>query len=396
MTTHRAIRTPYSVRPLGSVVEFLDSMRRPVKAGERAEGSYPYFGANGQQGTIDGFIFDEPLVLLAEDGGHFDQPDRGIAYTISGKTWVNNHAHVLRPRPGLDLDYLCRVLKNRDVTPYITGSTRAKLTQAGASRITIPVPPLDEQRRIADVLDRADALRAQRRRAIALLDDLAQSIFLDMFGDPVRNHYRWGRTPLRDLVQRIESGNSPRCLDRPVAGDEWGVLKLGAVTSCVYKAIQNKALPPGESPSREHEVRPGDLLLSRKNTRDLVGACALVLDTPPRLLMPDLIFRLALRTGAPIDKVYLHRLLIQPTKRTVIRRLASGTASSMPNISKARLLDLPIEVPPLDLQRTFSERIRAIESLKEVHEASLVELDALFEALQYRAFRGELWEDTAD
>jgi type I restriction enzyme S subunit len=141
---------------LGDVVEFLDSKRRPVTESDRRSGPYPYYGANGLQGTIDEFIFDEPLVLLAEDGGHFDDPERGIAYRVSGKTWVNNHAHVLRPGPNLDLAFLCRVLENYNVTPFVTGTTRGKLTQAGASEIVIPVPPLAEQRRIAEILDRAE------------------------------------------------------------------------------------------------------------------------------------------------------------------------------------------------------------------------------------------------
>ena len=121
---------------------------------------YPYYGANGQQGTIANFIFDEPLVLLAEDGGHFENPDRGIAYRISGKTWVNNHAHVLRPKADIDLAYLCRVLENYDVTPFVTGTTRGKLTKGGASEIPIPLPPLHEQRRIAAILDKADRRHA--------------------------------------------------------------------------------------------------------------------------------------------------------------------------------------------------------------------------------------------
>jgi type I restriction enzyme, S subunit len=98
MITREQVIGVYPVKPLGEVVCFLDSKRKPVKESERRLGPYPYYGANGQQGTIDDYLFDEPLVLLAEDGGFFDQPDRGIAYRISGKTWVNNHAHVLRPK----------------------------------------------------------------------------------------------------------------------------------------------------------------------------------------------------------------------------------------------------------------------------------------------------------
>ena len=129
MITRETVGQAYPVKPLGEVIEFLDHKRRPVKESERSTGPFPYYGANGQQGTIDAYIFDEPLVLLAEDGGFFDQPERGIAYRISGKTWVNNHAHVLRAGRQIDVNFLCRVLENYDVTPFISGTTRSKLTK---------------------------------------------------------------------------------------------------------------------------------------------------------------------------------------------------------------------------------------------------------------------------
>ena len=187
------------------MVEFLDSKRRPVTESDRRAGAYPYYGANGVQGTVDDYIFDEPLVLLAEDGGHFERPERGIAYRVTGKTWVNNHAHVLRPLPGVDLGYLCRALENYDVTPFVTGTTRGKLTQAGAAEIPIPLPPLAEQQRIAKILDAADALRVKRRAALAQIDELSQAIFTEMFGDPTKNTKGWPVLPLFDAAD---------CLDR--------------------------------------------------------------------------------------------------------------------------------------------------------------------------------------
>src|SRR5262249_49270338 len=132
MISRSSVSGAFPTKPLGDVVEFLDCMGGPGTESERRAGPYRYYGANGQQGTIDDFIFDEPLVLLAEDGGHFGDPSRGIAYRVSGKTWVNNHAHVLRPNGELDLRFLCRVLENYDVTPWVTRTTRGKLTQAGA------------------------------------------------------------------------------------------------------------------------------------------------------------------------------------------------------------------------------------------------------------------------
>ena len=264
------------------------------------------------------------------------------------------------------------------------------VTRGMVEELEIPLPPLAEQRRIAEVLDRAEALRAKRRAALAQLDSLTQSLFLDLFGDPATNPKGWPRVPFRDLLENIDSGWSPKCLDRPVTGKEWGILKLGAVTWCEYDPMENKALPPDVEPDAAIEVKRGDLLFARKNTYELVAACALVRETPPRLLMSDLIFRLRLRPDAKVDSCFLHQLLIYPTKRRDIQKLAGGSAGSMPNISKARLETTAIEVPPIPLQREFARRVTAVEALKTAQRASLAELDALFATLQHRAFRGEL------
>ena len=270
------------------------------------------------------------------------------------------------------------------------GAIFKNLTTDQIKKIDIPELPLEEQQRIADVLDRAEELRSKRREAIAQLDTLTQAIFIEMFGDPVVNPKGWKRLPFAELLTNIDSGWSPICLDRPVSGEEWGVLKLGAVTRCEYNPAENKALPLGINPYPDLEVKTGDLLFTRKNTYELVAACALVRATPSRLLMSDLIFRFRLRPDAVVNPCFLHQLLIYPTKRRDIQKLAGGSASSMPNISKAKLQTTLIEVPPLDLQCKFARRVEAVEKLKAAHRASLSELDALFASLQHRAFRGEL------
>ena len=277
-----------------------------------------------------------------------------------------------------------------DMQRHLHGATMQHVNRGEFLSTLVYCPPLAEQRRIADVLDRAEALRTKRRAALAQLDIMAQSIFLDMFGDPAKNPKGWPVSPFGELLANIDSGWSPPCLDRPVENGEWGVLKLGAVTWCEYDPTENKALPPGVEPDMDLEVRAGDLLFSRKNTQDLIAASALVLKTPPRLMMSDLIFRLRLRADAPMDVSFLHHLLMYPTKRKAIQRLAGGSAGSMPNISKARLASMLIEIPPLPLQFAFAERLAAIQALKSSHRGSLAELDALFASAQHRAFRGEL------
>ena len=172
---------------LGDICEILDKNRIPITASNRQSGPYPYYGANGVQDYVDDYIFDDELVLLAEDGGSFGSKDKPIAYRVSGKCWVNNHAHVLKPKDGLDVDYLCYSLMFYDVSGLVNGATRQKLTQAEMRKMEIPLPPLDEQRRIAAVLDKVTGLIAKRRQQLEMLDELVKARFVEMFGDSNNN-----------------------------------------------------------------------------------------------------------------------------------------------------------------------------------------------------------------
>lgn len=107
--------------------EILDSMRVPITASKREIGEYPYYGANGIQDYVADYIFDDELVLLAEDGGNFGSKERPIAYRVSGKCWVNNHAHVLKPKVGLDIDYLCYSLMFYKVDGLINGASTVNI-----------------------------------------------------------------------------------------------------------------------------------------------------------------------------------------------------------------------------------------------------------------------------
>lgn len=327
-------------------------------------------------------------ILFAKIGEAIRQ---NFKVTTSIECLIDNNVMGLIPNKSrVEPRYLFHFLRSIDIYRLAEKTTVPSIRKSTLEKVPIPLPPLEEQQRIADVLDRAEELRYKRREAIAQLDILTQAIFLEMFGDPVRNPKRWKRLPFAELLDNIDSGWSPICLDRPVSDGEWGVLKLGAVTWCEYNSKENKALPLGVKPNPALEVKTGDLLFTRKNTYELVGACAIVRETPPRLLMPDLIFRFRLRADAAVNPYFLHQLLIYPTKRRNIQKLAGGSASSMPNISKAKLQTILIEVPPLNLQQEFAHRIEAVEKLKAAHRASLSELDALFASLQHRAFRGEL------
>ena len=232
----------------------------------------------------------------------------------------------------------------------------------------------------------ADALRAQRRQTIAHLETLAQSIFHEMFGTPTESA---GGEELGEILSSIDSGTSPVAEDRSARPDEWGVLKVSAVTSQTFIESENKALM-ASAPVVRNEVRAGDVLFTRKNTPNLVAAVAIVRTTRPRLLIPDLVFRLNIADRERLHPEYLQAVLSNPAKRSSIQRLSGGSAASMSNISKAKLAKVKIPVPAFSLQQTFATRIAAVERLKEQHQRHLTELDTLFASLQHRAFTGQL------
>lgn len=172
---------------LGDVCEILDSKRVPITAHERKNGSYPYYGANGIQDYVADYIFDDELVLLAEDGGNFGSKEKPIAYRVSGKCWVNNHAHVLKPKECLDVDYLCDSIKFYDVSTIVNGATRQKLTQSAMVEMKIFLPPLETQKQIAAQLDKCTSIITKHKQMLEKYDTLIKSRFIEMFGDPKIN-----------------------------------------------------------------------------------------------------------------------------------------------------------------------------------------------------------------
>ena len=267
---------------------------------------------------------------------------------------------------------------------------RRSMTKADFLKLEIPFPPVNDQIRIAHLLGKVEGLIAQRKQHLQQLDDLLKSVFLEMFGDPVRNEKGWEKKPFSKLLVDIESGKSPKCEARPAANNEWGVLKLGAVTRCTYDECENKALPENVSPSLRDEVKAGDLLFSRKNTYELVAACAYVFTTRPKLLMPDLIFRLVFRDDAEVNPIYMWKLLIAGSQRKAIQSLAAGAAGSMPNISKSNLREVQLPIPPLPLQDEFAAIVNKVEGIKSRYQKSLADLEDLYGALSQQAFKGEL------
>jgi type I restriction enzyme S subunit len=248
---------------------------------------------------------------------------------------------------------------------------------------------IDDQKRIAKVLSQCEALIQKRKESIDLLDDLLKSTFLEMFGDEFKRATEW-KTKLIDVAPSIDSGWSPVCESFPRnSDDQWAVLKLSCVTRKNFDPTKNKACLPNTFIKKALIPKKGDLLFSRKNTFELVGATAYVFDNYQNLILPDTIFKINYKPQK-INGIFLWYLLNDEGFSKKVRYLANGAAGSMPNISKAKLLNLAIPSPSMSLQNKFSELVDKVLNLKAQFMDSLNELENLYGSLSQKAFNGEL------
>ena len=164
-------RKPYpewSACTLQDAVDFLDGQRKPLESADRAkrQGKYPYYGASGIIDSIDDYIFDEPLILLGEDGANIINRSSPLCFIATGKYWVNNHAHVMRPHKGQNIRFLCELLESLDYTRYNTGTAQPKLNQEKCRTIPLSLPIYEEQCHIADFLAALEHKYAQENEEL--------------------------------------------------------------------------------------------------------------------------------------------------------------------------------------------------------------------------------------
>jgi len=259
------------------------------------------------------------------------------------------------------------------------GANLPRISPTTLGSFKVPLPPLAEQRHIADILDKADALRAQRRAALAELDTLTQSIFLDLFGDPARNTKRLPTTTLGHLGKWQSGGTPSRAKEAFFSGSiPWfssGELEGGYIFAS-KEHISETALR--ETSARR--VPSGSLMLGMYDTAALKAAIAGIDCSCNQAI--------AFSTIAPklAETIYVYSAIV--LGREDFRRLQRGVRQKNLNLSMIR--DIRIPLPPLKMQQDFARRITAIETLKSRHRTALAELDTLFASLQHRAFRGEL------
>ena len=338
--------------------EILDSLRVPITASYREEGKYPYYGANGIQDYVADYIFDDELVLLAEDGGNFGSKERPIAYRVSGKCWVNNHAHVLKPRDGLNVDYLCYSLMFYKVDGMINGATRQKLTQASMRKMQIPYRKIEDQLHIVDKLEKVIGIIEKYRRELNLLDNLIKARFVEMFGDPVSNQHGYEKVCLSELADikigpfgsllhkedYIEGGhpllNPSHIIDGKVAPDN----KL-SISDEKYNELS------------AYQLHVGDVIMGRRGE---MGRCAVVPDEGYLCGTGSLM----IRTKGDVTADYIQKVISFPSFKKTIEDMAVG--QTMPNLNVPIVSTFQIVKPPIEVQNRYYTFVAQVNKSKVV------------------------------
>lgn len=326
-------------------------------------------------------------VLLTVKGAGCGKSNLGLDAAIGRQLMA------LRPNKAkLDRNYLFAFIRSQEarICALGQGATVPGISKGDIEKLHIPCFPLPEQRRIAAVLDKADAIRRKREEGIRLTEELLRSTFLEMFGDPATNPKGWDIVTVSQIVREMEGGKSILADADESASTPYRVLKVSAVTWADYRPDESKPVPIDYAPPPAHIVKKGDLLFSRANTTELVGATVYVFDTPPNRLLPDKLWRFVWNDEKAIDPQYIRVLFMTAAIKRELGKRATGTSGSMKNISKAKLMTIPIPFPPIGIQRKFGVFAMSQHRLLTERQQGAISTSLLFRSLVQRAFRGEL------
>ena len=338
--------------------EILDSMRIPIKASDRKEGPYPYYGANGIQDHVDDYIFDDELVLLAEDGGNFGSRERPIAYRVSGKCWVNNHAHVLKPKnDSLDVDYLCYSLMFYNTVGLVNGATRQKLTQATMREMLIPMRSIEEQKHIIEMLNRVVEIKFHRQNELVKLDELIKARFLEMFGTLDSPTQEFRKATLKELCNKITDGKHGGC--KSEAGTERYFVGAREIydDEVHYDTAAEINTEEFEKDYKRCDLEIGDFLIV--NTGATIGKSAIASDerTEHTLLQKSVAL-------LKVKQEVLNPIFLKWCYRVNKQMYMVESASAQPNLLLSKINATVIYVPSIELQNQFADFVKQVNKSK--------------------------------
>ena len=358
------MREGWTYKKLGEVCEILDSQRKPVTKKDRTKGIYPYYGASGIQDYVDSYIFDGRFLLVGEDGAKWGASDKS-AFIIEGKSWVNNHAHILKISDSINDRLIEYYLTYKDLTEYISGAVVPKLTQKSLVSIPIPIPPIAEQERIVAELDLLSGIIEKKKEQLKAYDQLAQSIFYTMFGDPIDNPKGWEVKKLGRVCTFTQGIQVP-------VEEQHKVKREGDIQFLrIIDFTQGKEEPRYVTNKNDKYVlHEREIAIVRYGTPGFIcygknGAIA------------NNLFKIKPNQNDMFDFYFMLYWLRSDAFQASVKNKQYGAA--LQAIKFNTIQGIGIILPPLSLQEEFAEKVEAIERQKALVQQSIDETQTMFD-----------------
>lgn len=396
------------VRLLGGAATCMDNKRKPVNSKERANriGEIPYYGATGQVGWIDEYLTNEELILLGEDGAPFLDILKTKAYIINGKSWVNNHAHILKSFMGhIGNLYLMYYLNNFDYRKYVSGTTRLKLTQGKMKNIPVPYPPLSEQRRlvarIESLFAKLDAAKEkvqsvldshETRKAALLHAAFAGKLTAKWQEEQSAKISSWKTMSFEDCIEKMQNGLSKR---RGDSGEYVNVLRLTNIApeSLSFQDMRKILLTPDEK--KKYKLAPEDVLMVRVNgSKDNVGKQLYIdkKDAEHHLTFCDHLIRIHYNEQLVSPRFMVYFSHTMQYKSYIEKNMVSSAGQN--TISRKGMKNLSLRLPSLpeqqEIVRILGRLLAREQRARQAAEETLAAINRMKQSILARAFRGEL------
>lgn len=296
----------------------------------------------------------------------------------------NNAMGILADNTVLDELYFYYFMCSVDLQHYCESTTVPSVRKTRIAEIEIPLPSLEEQRRIATVLDKVSDLITKRRAQLDKLDLLVKSRFVEMFGDPETNPMNWPIVEIGAITKTIDSGWSGNGTQREKKVGEIAVLKVSAVTKGYFIPEESKVLDDQQNIKKYVFPQKGDLLFSRANTKEMVGATAIIREDYPELILPDKLWKI--RFSDTTNVVYMKYILSSKAIRNKFSDASTGTSGSMYNVSMEKFKAIQIPMPGTSIQHQFASFVESVEQSKLTIQQSLDKLETLRKSLMQEYF----------
>ena len=336
---------------------------------------YPVYGANGIIGYFDNYNHSIETILITCRGASC-----GTINICKPFSYINGNAMALDDLDlKMDIKFLSYFLSNRGFADVISGSAQPQIVRSTLINIDIIKPPLEEQKRIADILDKASNLIELRKQQLEKMDLLIKSKFIDMFGDPVTNPKGWEKGTIRDVVSDVKYGTSAPSVEN----GKYIYLRMNNITYDGHLDLSSiKYINVSDNEVEKYVVRKGDILFNRTNSKELVGkTCVFKEDID--MIIAGYIIRV--RVNEKVNAEYLSAVLNSKYGKNTLFDMCKAIVGQA-NINAQELQNIKIIIPPIELQNQFAEFVEKVEKQKAVMQKSLEKMEMNHKALMQEYF----------